>query len=45
MANLTFIRYASLVYAMKSTPVSQFHNVKIIMPHFRYFYDDELMTP
>jgi len=39
MAILTFIRYTSLVYIIKSHPFfSQFHNVKILMSHFRQFF-------
>jgi len=38
MAILT-IRYVSLVYIIKMTPIFyQFHNVKIFMSHFKQFF-------
>jgi len=38
MAILTFIPYASLAYIVKLLPFfSQFHNVKILISHFRQF--------
>jgi len=38
MKILTFIRYVLLVYLIKLRIFfSQFHNVKILMSHFRHF--------
>jgi len=41
MAILTFIRYASLVYIVNDAHFFQFHNVTIVMSHFRQFFNDD----